>query len=677
MSSLFVDHDTEQLDLDDGSGLRVVSARAVGEARFDWGEMFSGFKRLRVLTYSASTKAVVGVLDNYDFEMVEVVFGAERVLNRAGEIVAFQNLVRDDSIQAILGLKDERSARLLQMVAEGRVRFWVVRKAIAHAKVYLLDGPAGRRRVVVGSANLSEQAFSGRQAETLVQFDNDELAWNLYERMFRDLRDGAANHIALPSERVASSPDVLSHVPILADAHPAKAIIIESPDPTHSAVITQEQVRRIDKEFKRLAPVVRPLEPPVRAGTQTINPKEVRALRAARIDTTQQPMEPSFSIDLTQRTAQLSGSRFPLDADPEAVASDARLLTDFFRAYEGVFEGPVGELQEDYFILMSWLYFSPFMCELRNRAYRKGEDLIRYPMFAVLYGKPNCGKTTLVETLMTSMLGRFHTFGNAEFTKTQLRALQHSYKRHPVVYDDIGPKKFSDHGRETIKNETLPLVEEYPGIVFSMNKDADTFPEDVVKRALLVYTTAALPGHKEVLRQDQAAMVRKMRSGLSGDLYRQYLTNIMDELEYDRLPADWLALSTRVLSGLLEDASRPRPHWCRTVEWATFASKRYDRIRSRLEHLLRKELWTRNEGDLKKGWTDQGSEIVVYEEPDSFGRSSFSRWSEVPSTIVNEVASDRGRTVLYRDQLEEFLDRRITPPNRRWLTIFSGRRPRA
>lgn len=639
--------------------------------------MFGGYKRLRVLTYPASTKAVVGMLDHYDFETIEVVFGAERVLNRVGEILAFQNLVRDDSIQAILGLKDERSARLLQMVAEGRVRFWVVRETIAHAKVYLLDGPADHRRVVVGSANLSEQALSGRQPETLVQFDNDERAWNLYERLFQDIRDRAANHIELPSERIAPSPDVLTHVPILADSHPANAVIIESPDPTHSAVTTQEQVRRIDTEIKRLAPAVRPMEPPVRSGKQTISPKDVRALRAVRIEATQQPMDTHFSIDLTQRTAQLSGSKFPLAADPEGVANDARLLTDFFRAYEGVFEGPVTELQEDYFILMAWLYFSPFMCDLRNRAYRKGEDLIRYPLFAVLYGKPNCGKTTLVETLVTSMLGRFHTFGNADFTKTQLRALQHTYKRHPVVYDDIGPKKFTDHGRETIKNETIPAVEEYPGVVLSMNKDADTFPEDVVKRALLVYTTAALPGHKEVLRQDQAATVRKMRSELSGDLYRQYLTNIMDELEYDKLPSDWLALSTRVLSSLLANASSPMPQWCRTVEWAAFASRRYDRIRTRLEHLLRTELWTPNEGDRKKGWTNQGTEIVVYEEPDSFGRSSFSRWSEVPSTIVNEVASDRGRTVLYKDQLEEFLGHRITLPNRRWLNFFRGRSRRA
>ena len=41
------------LRLDDGGGLRVVNARFVGERQFDW-DLFAGYNRLRVLTYSAS-----------------------------------------------------------------------------------------------------------------------------------------------------------------------------------------------------------------------------------------------------------------------------------------------------------------------------------------------------------------------------------------------------------------------------------------------------------------------------------------------------------------------------------------------------------------------------------------------------------------------------------------------
>ena len=45
---------------------------------------------------------------------------------------------------------------------------------IAHSKLYLLDADnPERRRVIVGSANLSERAFGGKQPETLIVFDDD------------------------------------------------------------------------------------------------------------------------------------------------------------------------------------------------------------------------------------------------------------------------------------------------------------------------------------------------------------------------------------------------------------------------------------------------------------------------------------------------------------------------
>ena len=43
----------------------------------------------------------------------------------------------------------------------------MLRNYVAHAKLYLLSADDGRHRVIVGSANLSERAFSGRQPETL------------------------------------------------------------------------------------------------------------------------------------------------------------------------------------------------------------------------------------------------------------------------------------------------------------------------------------------------------------------------------------------------------------------------------------------------------------------------------------------------------------------------------
>ena len=61
----------------------------------------------------------------------------------------------------------------------------MVRENVAHSKLYLLEGgEPPRRRVITGSANLSERAFAGKQPETLLVFDDDDGAWDHYSREY-------------------------------------------------------------------------------------------------------------------------------------------------------------------------------------------------------------------------------------------------------------------------------------------------------------------------------------------------------------------------------------------------------------------------------------------------------------------------------------------------------------
>ena len=115
-------------------------------------------------------------------------------------------------------LRDERHRYILSKVRTGQTRFRVLRKYIAHAKLYLLDNTEDPyRRVIVGSANLSERAFSGRQPETLVAFDDDPEAWRHYTRMYCDIRDSASDEIPLPPERVVNAQIEIEKIPAIAD----------------------------------------------------------------------------------------------------------------------------------------------------------------------------------------------------------------------------------------------------------------------------------------------------------------------------------------------------------------------------------------------------------------------------------------------------------------------------
>ena len=157
-----------------------------------------------------------------------------------------------------------------------------------------------------------------------------------------------------------------------------------------------------------------------------------------------------------------------------------------------------------------------------------------------------------------------------------------------------------------------------------------------------------------------------MRRGLTGHLYRRYLMEVMDRIDEERLPEDWLALSSDVLSGIISHSTdESPPHWCQAVTWFDYAEKRYDRVRARLDNLLRLSAYAKSEGDLPNGWMIEDDRIIVWEQRDAFGRRGFD-WEDVPSTLIDEEASGGGRTVLHRGSLEEFLGRRLRPSHRWW-----------
>ena len=657
------------LDMDDGTGLRVARARFESEAKFSWA-MFDGYDRIRILTYSAGVSAIVRLLERHGFSDFECVFGCESTLRTLKDIMAFQQVAIGDTRAAIRDLPDERHAFILTRVREGQARFRVLRKQIAHAKLYLLENTeSGSTRVLIGSANLSETAFGGRQSETLVCFDEDAAAWGHYLGMYESIRDQASDEIPLPPERVTHAEISLEEIPVLKPGDHS-TLVIDSTDGEAQEgnvvhITVPVQVERIERMKAAIPPVVANIIPSPRNGKQQIT-RELRqqiVKEFSRIRVVQSEEEADhreLSIDRDAKSVSLFGKPFSLESDPEAARRDAKLLADFFGNYEGTFEGGMGveRLQRDYFILWSWLYFSPFMCDMRTLAGHDG-DIFRFPSFAIVYGKPSCGKSSLIDTLMTSMFGQAYNVDKREFTKSRLRDIQHAYKRFPAVFDDIGRVAIRNHGEDVIKDELPPLVPQYPCFVLSMNQELKAFTDQIVKRSLMVYTTTALPSYKESLRHDLHLKIQEVRRSLSTNLYREYLKRVLARLDETPKPEDWLEFSSTVLSELIADLlDESPPKWCAAVKWNDYADKRHERVKAQIDHLLRSATRMNKEGSQPTGWILEGDKVIVVEQTDTFGRREFD-WENVPSTLIDDNASVGGRTVLNRRELEEFLGRNL------------------
>ena len=397
---------------------------------------------------------------SHDFDDFECVFGHPGILPpEAEDILAFQAVVRDELEGRLFRRKDisdARRRRLYDRIEEGTVRFFVVKDTIAHAKIYLLShtktaqrcaaSPNVNRRVIVGSANLSERAFSGRQAETLIVFDDDERAWTHYASQY----EGRARCVHQPLTRHRRS-SARGEGPHRADASAGRG-------GSEVRMGRRCTCRALDAEERRHPASGTghpdgsdpPSHPPWDGGRDETRPDRPLAAHATHCQgdcpggafppgrgcADCVPVAKQEWVHAERSTVALSRPRRP------RCVGDVEGWLAFFENYERGFVGDVERLQRDYFTFMCWFYFAPLMCDLRNAALRRNAFSFDQPMFAVLYGSSNCGKTSLIETLMASMFTHPRIVDTQDFTPGKLRGLQEAYKRFPVVFDDVTRDRF-------------------------------------------------------------------------------------------------------------------------------------------------------------------------------------------------------------------------------------------
>ena len=650
--------------------LNVVHARGVSVGVFQ-ADDFAGYTSMRALTYSTSIPMIAGLLAEREFESFECVFGHSGILSRDTEdILAFQNVMREKLNQGFLALKDaaEAHAAVYRRVADGNVRFYVVKDAIAHAKIYLLEN-ASQRRVIVGSANLSERAFSGRQAETLIVFDDDDVAWQHYTAQYEAVRDASTCGLSLAPEPLPTETVRIEQTPILVEAqeHPQGTTLFV---PGETAEEEQFSAPAVAARMEAVKPILRRSLAGVRPGRDgrlAITPRIVREIVRIVRSREQEAVPPIYLSRAGDKFA-LSDDELRLDADVEDVRGDVAAWLEFFDNYENGFVGDVPRLQRDYFTFMCWFYMSPLMCDLRNAAIRKNAFSFDQPLFAVLFGSSNCGKTSLVETLMASMFKYPRIVDTQDFTPGKLRGLQHAYKRFPVVFDDVTRDRFSRYADEIIKDETIPY-REYPCFALSMNADARSFKPEVVKRCLMIYTRTALPGDNTSARRALQRSVAAIRERMTTALYREYLRRasaaVDSALEGEDDAVDALRLSSETLCALFQEhlpPNTPLPNWCVPMTLEEYQERAFERPRLYLNGLLDRDKYHAARRPPEGCWNVGRDKIIVSVAAIEFTRTR----ADIPDWLLDDAGSSTGQIVLNRHLTEDFLGRKVKAPSRWW-----------
>ena len=653
--------DQQQINTQTTASLDVVKMVFDGAESCTWKELFSGFDTLYAITYSSGIDFVYRLIDL--FEQAEILFGCDEVISYSlQEVMAYQ-------CKMVERMRDTASKMKLDLVSRienGTLRFYVARSVLSHEKLYLLSAKDGRKRVIMGSANLSRSAFGGYQRENICYVDGDA-AYDWYWDCYCQLREDCTDQIAKETLLCADDGANLEELPIAKTIKAKKALVLQ---PTEEA---KEEVRFV-LDVKNLASKFAPSVPkPDKKGKVMLSPEKMKSIRRQVVAAQTQEKElqseyPQLEVFPDEMVVRLNGINLDLHPSTQEIEKDVSLFLKYMAGYEK-FHGDVTGMQRRYFEFANWFFCSPFMACMRDMAVRYNQNLLPYPVFGLVYGQSKAGKTSFLETLLKMMIGQKTKISAPDFTRSSIEGLKHTVKGAPIIVDDLTNTRFNQHAIETIKNDDFGVVDKllhYPAVVISANEDVKAVAPEVIRRTVICRVQAGLT-NTEVMR---SSVVRTVQREVGTALYREYLrrmlgivSDLLEEMKSDESESapDILAESSRVLVEIFE-------------EYSETACPEYIRYLTLEDYFSEKVTGSYAIKTIRNAWNTSRSSFEISERNNEIRYNAGATWEadrilkELPETL--EPHKSREWVVMNLDEARIFFD---IPFKKSWLNRFRMR----
>lgn len=558
-----------------GSKIDVVRMDFVEAQSLKWEELFDGFDKMYAITYSSGIGFVCKLLNQ--FKYAEIIFGFDQVISYSlQEIIAYQL----KTVERIRETANQTKVDLLSKIDNGSLHLMVARQKLSHEKIYLLEADDGKKRVVMGSANMSYAAFSGKQRENICYIDGEE-GFEWYKNCFDELKSQSSDDISVSALAIADDGENLEEVPIMQTVKVKKALVVEP-----IAELGYEV--RFVMDVKNLSAKLAPFMPKAdKKGKIQLSPETAIQTRRRVVDSNIQERElrseyPQFVIDIQSGTVALNEKNLDLNPSKEDIKKDVALFLEYMAGYEK-FHGDVIGMQTKYFAFANWFFTTPFMASMRNMAVKYNQNLLPFPVFGLVYGQSKAGKTSFLETLLKMMIGQKTKISAPDFTRSSIESLKRTVKGAPIIVDDLTQTRFSQHAIETIKNDDFGVVDNllnYPAVVISANEDVKAVAAEVIRRTVICRVQAGLT-NTELMR---TSVVRRVQKNIGTAFYREYLRrmldnvpDLMDELKNDDPvgTSDILSLSSKIICEIIaENHEEERPFYIRTLTLDDYFSEK-------------------------------------------------------------------------------------------------------
>ena len=651
----------QQINIQPSASLDVVKMIFDGAESCTWQELFSGFDTLHAITYSSGIDFVYQLIDL--FEQAEILFGCDEVISYSlQEVMAYQ-------CKMVERMRDTASKMKLDLVSRienGSLRFFVARSVLSHEKLYLLSSQDGRKRVIMGSANLSRSAFGGYQRENICYVDGDA-AYDWYWDCYCQLREDCTDQIAKETLLFADDGTNLEELPIARTVKAKKALVLQPAEEAKEEVRFVLDVKNLAGKFASSVPK------PDKKGKLILSPDKIKSIRRQVVAAQTQEKElqseyPQLEVFPDEMMVRLNGVNLDLHPSATEIQKDVSLFLKYMDGYEK-FHGNVTGMQRRYFEFANWFFCSPFMACMRDMAVCYNQNLLPYPVFGLVYGQSKAGKTSFLETLLKMMIGQKTKISAPEFTRSSIEGLKRTVKGAPIIVDDLTNTRFNQHAIETIKNDDFGVADKllhYPAVVISANEDVKAVAPEVIRRTVICRVQAGLT-NTEVMR---SSVVRTVQKEVGTALYREYLrrmlgivSELLEEMKSDESESapDILAESSRVLEEIFREyAEAPRPNYIRQLTLEDYFSEKVTG-----SYAIK---------TIRNAWNTSRSSFELSERNNEIRYNAGAPWEadrilkELPETL--EPHKSREWVVMNLDEARSFFD---IPFKKSWLDRLQKR----
>lgn len=506
--------------------ISVVEIHYKENKKVSFEDLFEEYDELYAITYSSSPDFIKKISNK--FSNVEIIFGCPRVLNGTVTNLFASQIHTIDVIK-----KSSNFEYLKERIKKDSLRLYIPKENFSHEKIYILKGE-NKQRVILGSANMSSNAFLGKQRENIMYMDDLE-GYRFYKELFETFKLGCSMELDLNTVNVTEKESKIEETPlygILKEKETVYIPITESNDEVTFTTDVKDISEKINTYFPE--PKKNKTLDKLKLTHDSVSKALVQRSLFIEKEKEEQKLFPKFIINRQNSEISLNGLDFKEyvkeNYKETSIDKDIKYLGDFIRGFNS-FSGDKRHSIECFYKLLAFSFASPFFTEMRKLATKNGYSIHSFPMYAIIYGQSNAAKTTMIKVIEQMMFGCMFDDNDANvFTQTNIFKLKHVMQGVPITINDLDGKRWSSNAGPIIKSDNFGIVknrETNSPVCLITSNDISAIKPELSKRCIALNVSAKIDNINGTKNEK---IINDVISNISPLLYIEYLNIFIPKL---------------------------------------------------------------------------------------------------------------------------------------------------